>query len=1029
MQLPYNLNFSIVDSLFRDPLMCFDGVIGIISVVELIVIYNIPSESAGSSAFSIFRSLRLFRVFKMAKNWKSLQSLLQTMLSSVKEIGNFAVLLLLFVFIYSLVGMQLLSNRLHFSSDTGVIIGRDEEGYDSAIIPRAHFDTFLWSMLTVFQMLTGENWNNIMYDGWRTRGPIAVIYMLSLLVIGGFIVMNLFLAILLKKFEDSFDLMDDSKIDLMDDSKIEEQVISKVMQPEENRKPSVIQLFWVTLTKNNFVRKLCFKMVESSYFELGVTFLIIGSSLCLAFDNPLDDPNSSQATILYYCDIMFTFLFILEMLVKILAYGLIFENGAYLKNTWNILDFIIIIISTLNLLELGPGSSLRALRTLRVLRPLRMVQRLPELKVVVDSLLLSFPSVADVAVLCTLFFLIFSSFGVNFLKGCFYHCSGQVFDSLPEEQMEFITNPPQWREVQINQRLWFNAEVLGCGVDYWNETTILKSKDVCDCLAPGEWKLVVPQNFDNVLNGMALLFEIATTEGWVDVMYAAIDQRGEGMQPVRDSNPLWAVFFIVFLIFGAFFILELFVGVTIDNFNRIKERTGRGLMTEAQRQWAATQTFAMKIKPEKRSKRPEDYFRGRCYDFVISSNFEQFITFCIIASSALAACIKFGDSIQKTKNLEYCNLILSVIFTIEMILKLISLGKKYFDDGWNRFDFVIISGTNIFAIIGLFVPQSGAIASFLRLLRVCRLFRLINRVKKLRTLFNTLIVSLPSIVNIGTLILLLFFIYAVIGMQLFSFIPNNEEVDEHANFRSFTSSMFLLLRFSTGENWNGFMRSIIPSSPGCVKYPSYNPDSPWCLRGKNYPNCTEINGCGAGLIAFVYIYSFTLLVSFVILNLFVAIVLEAFEKSNEGDILSPSDMSHFTQCWAEFDPSATWRIKVVDMKRFLIKLGSPLGVPNGDLREAEKFLKDESLKDLPVNCHGEVNIVHVASHLAKRLTKLKQGEDFHELSNDHPIQKKIAMSIHESDRTLNEVYIERSRKKLRVLRAFVRAKISPETMV
>ena len=166
------------------------------------MIYTVPSAAAGSSSFSVFRSLRLFRIFKMAKNWKSLQSLLRTIVSSVFEIGNFAALLILFMFIYSLVGMQILSNRLRFSNENGSAIGIADDKFNDANIPRSNFDNFFWSMVSIFQILTGENWNSIMYDCWRARGWLAVAFVISLIVIGVFIVMNLFLAILLKNFED-----------------------------------------------------------------------------------------------------------------------------------------------------------------------------------------------------------------------------------------------------------------------------------------------------------------------------------------------------------------------------------------------------------------------------------------------------------------------------------------------------------------------------------------------------------------------------------------------------------------------------------------------------------------------------------------------------------------------------------------------------------------------------------------------------------------------------------------------------------
>ena len=952
--------------------MCFDGIVGIISVIEWIMIYSTPTASAGSSSFSVFRSLRLFRIFKMAKNWKSLQSLLRTIVSSVAEIGNFAALLILFMFIYSLVGMQILSNRLHFSHDNGSAIGIDDEIFGAANVPRSNFDNFFWSMVTVFQMLSGENWNAVMYDCWRARGWLAVFFVISLIVIGVFIVMNLFLAILLKNFEDSGDLIDHTKMDTILEARTHGDTSSDP-DAKPRRNPSTIQILGAKIGKNCPVRKVCFRIVENPRFDTMVTMLILGSSICLALDNPLVDPDSGYSIALQICDIICTSLFVSEMIVKVLAYGLFFEKGAYLRNAWNILDFFVVIVSILNLANIGPGNALKALRTLRVLRPLRMINRLPELKIVVDALLLSFPAVADVAVLCALFFLIFASFGVNFLKGTFYHCSGEAFDGLSAEQVEYLTHPFEWDLLTTGQRAWFDVDVTECRASSWVASTIPTSKAICDCLAPKGWGLVVPQNFDNVLNGMALLLEISTTEGWTDVMYAAIDQRGIEMQPIENSQPIWALFFICFLVIGAFFVLELFVGVTIDNFNKIRAKTGRSLMTEGQRNWTRTQAFVQKIRPMRSLQRPTNAIRAWCFDFImpdVNPMFENFITLCIIMSSALGASSSFGDSEEKIRICGYMNLVFAAFFTIELVLKLLALRRRYFDEHWNRFDFAIVCSTNVGILVEVFVKHAGPVIAIIRLARICRLFRLVKNVKKLRTLFNTLVVSIPSIANIGTLLILLYFVYAVVGVSLYGFIPNtsNGVLNYQANFRSFGTAMLLLMRFSTGENWNGFMRSMVDTVEGCDPNPIYNPDRPWCLRDDDYPDCTPLNGCGAGASAFVYFYSFTLLVTFVILNLFVGIVLEAFETSDEGDILSPDDLDNFTKSWAQFDPSATWYIKAGDMKKLLMDLKPPLGAGTRDMKQVDKFLDDPCLKDLPVDKNGNVNIVHAATSLAKRLT-------------------------------------------------------------
>ena len=166
------------------------------------------------------------------------------------------------------------------------------------------------------------------------------------------------------------------------------------------------------------------------------------------------------------------------------------------------------------------------------------------------------------------------------------------------------------------------------------------------------------------------------------------------------------------------------------------------------------------------------------------------------------------------------------------------------------------------------------------------------------------------------------------------------------------------------------MRSIITDTEACDPSPTYNPEAPWCLSPEDYPNCTPLNGCGAGFSAYIYFYSFTLLVSFVILNLFVGIVLEAFETSDEGDILSSEDLDEFTKSWAHFDPGATWGIRAEDMKKLLMDLKPPLGVGYRDIKKADAMLDDPCLKEIPVDKDGKVNIVHAATSLAKRLTVL-----------------------------------------------------------
>jgi len=1004
-----------------DPILCFDAFIVVTSLIEIMMTLIDPF-GAGSSGLSVLRSFRLFRIFKMAKKWKSLHNLLKTMYATVLEIGNFAILLILFIYIYALTGIQFFSNRMHFDHETGVAIGIGEHGYDDAHIPRSHFDDLLWAATTVFQVLSGENWNSVMYDGWRATSWVSVIYFLSLVIIGVFIVMNLFLAILLKNFED----------DSGDDLQVTETQVEKTQHSCHSTSIyGVVDQILPTESSSSLscfsqIKLASFRIVSNAKFDRVIMFLIVLSSICLALDSPLNNPRSTFALNLKRIDLAFTVIFITEMLMKIIAFGFLRSPNAYLKNAWNCLDFGIVLISILGLLQIGPGNALRALRTARVLRPLRMISRVPQLKLVVDALFMSVPAVANVAVISLLFFLIFAIFAVNFLKGTFYMCDGEQFRSLADEQVSYITNPIAWGGLNISEQQWFDVGAESCEASTWDMTTIPSSRAVCDCLATGEWIEVIPQNFNNVASAMALLFEISTTEGWVDVMYAAVDQRGIDRQPTRDSNVVWVFFFVAFLLVGAFFVLELFVGVIIDNFNKIRDKNGRGLMTPAQREWASTQAFIMSIKPEKRIQKPTGSFRQICYNFVmpnINPRFDQCIMFCIIVSSISLATTEFGDSQNKLDILERINVVLTIIFTTEAAIKIFAFGSCYFNDGWNKFDFLIVIGSIIGIVSSMVWSNIGSLGSIIRLFRIGRLFRIIKSVKSLRILFNTMVTSIPSIANIGSLLFLFFFIYSICGVQLYSTMAFSGEMNENANFRTFGDAMLLLLRFSTGENWNGFMRGMFNNADGCVNQPTLKENTTWCFSQSNYPDCTEINGCGGGASLYLYFYSFTLLVVFVILNLFVGVVLEAFENSAEGEILSPDDLESFTTVWAEYDPYATWYVSTDDLKKLINEIPPPLGFMTKDNptdADLENAMRNEGLCDIPICDNGNVNIVHVATHLARRLAKKKQGDQFNDLDIDHPLQKRIKFSAN-GTKTLRDVYsLKRSRRKLVALRAFVK---------
>lgn len=181
------------------------------------------------------------------------------------------------------------------------------------------------------------------------------------------------------------------------------------------------------------------RMIRASkIFENIIIFLILCSSLTLIIDNPLYDPHSTLVRILFYADIVFSIMFLIEAVFKILALGFLWNRiptvNAYMQNGWNILDFVVVGASLVDLYftffaveqetDLSTLKSLKALRALRALRPLRMVSRNEGLRIVVNALFASIPAMTNVVLVCILIFVIFSVLGINFFKGSFFYCSG-----------------------------------------------------------------------------------------------------------------------------------------------------------------------------------------------------------------------------------------------------------------------------------------------------------------------------------------------------------------------------------------------------------------------------------------------------------------------------------------------------------------------------------------------------------------------------------------------------------------------------
>ena len=140
------------------------------------------------------------RVFKLARSWTSFKNLLKVMIETVKDVQTFGVLLVICMLILALLGMELFGHKVKYDMyDNALTNPKEYEG--DTLSPRVNFDNIGMSMLAIFVMFIGEDWNNVMYKHERVIGLLCQVIFPVFLVILNWILLNLFLAILLRNFD------------------------------------------------------------------------------------------------------------------------------------------------------------------------------------------------------------------------------------------------------------------------------------------------------------------------------------------------------------------------------------------------------------------------------------------------------------------------------------------------------------------------------------------------------------------------------------------------------------------------------------------------------------------------------------------------------------------------------------------------------------------------------------------------------------------------------------------------------------
>ncbi|XP_075284243.1 voltage-dependent T-type calcium channel subunit alpha-1I isoform X4 [Opisthocomus hoazin] len=1026
--------FGLFDYL-RNPYNIFDSIIVIISIWEII------GQSDGG--LSVLRTFRLLRVLKLVRFMPALRRQLVVLMKTMDNVATFCMLLMLFIFIFSILGMHIFGCKFSLRTDTG-----------DTVPDRKNFDSLLWAIVTVFQILTQEDWNVVLYNGMASTSPWASLYFVALMTFGNYVLFNLLVAILVEGFQAEGDAnrsysdedQSSSNMEELDQfQEVQEGSDPKLcaipvtpnghldpslpssnppvvpvgatnssrnsLQPDQihvavgSRKSSVMSLgrmtydqrslsssrsshysawgrsgawgsrrsSWNSLARGhslkhkppstehesllsgerhrvadgepdgtgrvfhhrrtlsldnkgscdllelasvpsghrvtrklgaasgasehhdcngkmpsiakeifpkmnnrkergeddeeidyslcfrirkmmevykpdwcelredwsiylfspqNRFRLLCQTIIAHKLFDYVVLAFIFLNCITIALERPQIEHRSTERIFLTVSNYIFTAIFVAEMTLKVVSLGLYFGDQAYLRSSWNILDGFLVFVSLIDIVVSVASAGgakilgvLRVLRLLRTLRPLRVISRAPGLKLVVETLISSLKPIGNIVLICCAFFIIFGILGVQLFKGKFYHC---------------------------------------LGVDIRNIT------NRSDCVAANYKWVHHKYNFDNLGQALMSLFVLASKDGWVNIMYNGLDAVAVDQQPVTNNNPWMLLYFISFLLIVSFFVLNMFVGVVVENFHKCRQHQ------EAEEARRREEKRLRRLEKKRRKAQRLPYYATYCpirlliHSVCTSHYLDIFITFIICLNVVTMSLEHYNQPVSLETALKYCNYLFTTVFVLEAVLKLVAFGlRRFFKDRWNQLDLAIVllsvMGITLEEIeINAALPINPTIIRIMRVLRIARVLKLLKMATGMRALLDTVVQALPQVGNLGLLFMLLFFIYAALGVELFGKLVCNDEnpcegMSRHATFENFGMAFLTLFQVSTGDNWNGIMKDTLRDC---------SHDDRSCLSNLQF-------------ISPLYFVSFVLTAQFVLINVVVAVLMKHLDDSNK----------------------------------------------------------------------------------------------------------------------------------------------------
>ena len=728
--------------------------------------------------------------------------------------------------------------------------------------------------------------------------------------------------------------------------------------------------------QENGFRIFCMKLISNKWFDNFILSIIILSTIRLIVDTFI----SGYTFVLLFdiSDSIFNIIFLIEAIVKIIAMGFTFDEETYLRDNWNKIDVIIVLCSFIEFHTISQKylfknnittsvDFLKVLRLLRTLRPLRIISHDLHLKLIMTSLFDSLSSILHTLFILIVVLFMFSTVGISLFYSYFHNCytlKNHGFWDLAIDSFDNIL------------------------ADYEISNDITSISRFCADKYNGIMDTGPTFKFSNLKSSLITSYILSTMEGWPDIMNS-----------YRIYNDFYGIYFIIFNIVVAYFFLNLFIGIMFKYFNEAFKREQK--ISKDDKKAPKYYDFLNQILDAKSdyiiwNKPMKGTIKYYLREFVDNDIFQYAMMAIILLNMILMAVSYDGSSANISNLLKTLNYFFTIIFIIECLLKMFAYGiRPYFHIGWNKFDFFVILVSLIDWVVN---SVDGIDASFLKtfqiirvlkVLTVSRVLRLVKALIGLEKLIQTLQWSISALINVLSLTIIIFCIFALVGCYLYdgdkyeNYKDKFVYINEYFNMDNFLNAYLLIFRCSTGENWHNIMMEM-----------AYKEDG----RGEGYS------------IIFFIVGNF--ITAIILLNLLLMVTLQQYDeftdkKSNPIEKFN-SFLTDFNNSWNKFstDEDEGFRIKKILATQFFSELNwRKLNFPEkGRLEYIKKYVSDLKLYYDNDDCVYYHDVIF-------KLIKKQMGSQIDRNNKENYLIFKKEKELHKKIKKLiNEYVIKKSAK-------------------